>query len=42
MEPGAKIIGVKIASGPYVPALSILTHQADADALSSITDAYPY
>lgn len=42
VEPGAKIIGVKIPSGRYVPALSILTHQEDADALPAITEAYPY
>lgn len=42
VEPGAKIIGVKIASGRYVPALSIITKQADADALPRITDRYPY
>ncbi len=42
VEPGAKIIGVTIASGRYVPALSIITKQADADALSRITDRYPY
>jgi carbonic anhydrase/acetyltransferase-like protein (isoleucine patch superfamily) len=42
VEPGAKIIGVKIPSGRYVPALSIVTKQADADALPEITDQYPY
>jgi carbonic anhydrase/acetyltransferase-like protein (isoleucine patch superfamily) len=42
VEPGAKIIGVKIPSGRYVPALSIVTKQADADLLPEITEAYPY
>lgn len=42
IEPGAKIIGVKIPSGRYVPALSVITKQADADALPEITDQYPY
>ncbi|MFO0708031.1 MAG: carbonic anhydrase [Nitrospira sp.] len=42
IEPGAKLIGVKVASGRYVPALSIITRQADADALPVITPEYPY
>ena len=42
VEPGAKIIGVKIASDRYVPALSIVTKQIEADALPHITDEYPY
>ena len=42
VEPGAKIIGVKIASDRYVPALSIVTNQIEADALPYITDEYPY
>lgn len=42
VEPGAKIIGLTIASGRYVPALSIVTKQADADALHRITDRDPY
>jgi len=42
VEPGAKIIGVKIASGRYVPALSLITSQAQADALPAITEGYPY
>jgi carbonic anhydrase/acetyltransferase-like protein (isoleucine patch superfamily) len=42
VEPGAKIIGVKIASGRYVPALSVVTTQDVADSLPLITDRYPY
>jgi carbonic anhydrase/acetyltransferase-like protein (isoleucine patch superfamily) len=42
IEPGAKLIGVKVAPGRYVPALSIITKQADADALPTITADYPY
>lgn len=42
VEPGAKIIGVKIESGRYVPTGAVVTKQADADALPKITDAYPF
>ncbi|MBA3752597.1 MAG: carbonic anhydrase [Nitrospira sp.] len=42
VEPGAKLIGVKVASGRYVPALSLITTQEQADALPLITDSYPY
>lgn len=42
VEPGAKLIGVKVAPGRYVPALSIITKQADADVLPKITADYPY
>jgi len=42
IEPGAKLIGVKVAPGRYVPALSIIMKQADADALPTITADYPY
>jgi carbonic anhydrase/acetyltransferase-like protein (isoleucine patch superfamily) len=42
VEPGAKIIGVKVETGRYVPAVSILTHQYEADALPRITDDYLY
>lgn len=42
VEPGAKLIGVKVASGRYVPALSIITKQEQADALPVITDSYTY
>ena len=42
LEPGAKVIGVKIASGRYVPAGSVITKQADADALPEITDTYAF
>lgn len=42
VEPGAKIIGVKIPSGRYVPALSMIDKQSQADALPMITEKYPY
>lgn len=42
IEPGAKIIGVKIASGRYVPTGSVITNQAAADALPEITDTYAF
>ena len=42
VEPGAKLIGVKVASGRYVPAVAIITNQSDADALPAITADYPY
>jgi len=42
VEPGAKLIGVKVAPGRYVPALSIITKQAEANALPLITSDYPY
>ncbi len=42
VEPGAKVIGVKVASGRYVPAGSVITAQAQADALPTITPDYPY
>ncbi len=42
VEPGAKLIGVKVDSGRYVPALSLITTQEQADALPFITVTYPY
>lgn len=42
IEPGAKLIGVKIAAGRYVPALSLITTQAQADALPKIFEGYAY
>lgn len=42
VEPGAKLIGVKVASGRYGPALSIITRQAQADLLPAVTADYPY
>lgn len=42
VEPGAKIVGVKIASGRYVPTGAVVARQADADALPQITDDYPF
>ncbi|MCE3224868.1 MAG: cam2 [Nitrospira sp.] len=42
VEPGAKLIGVKVAPGRYVPALALITTQKQADALPFITAGYPY
>ena len=42
IEPGAKIIGVTIAEGRYVPAGSVVVTQAQADALPEITPDYPF
>lgn len=42
VEPGAKLIGVKVAPGRYVPATALVTTQEQADALPMITAAYPY
>lgn len=42
IEPGAKIIGVTIAEGRYVPTGSIITTQKAADALPEITADYPF
>ena len=42
VEPGAKLIGVKVASSRYVPALALVTTQEQADALPFITSDYPY
>jgi carbonic anhydrase/acetyltransferase-like protein (isoleucine patch superfamily) len=42
IEPGAKVVGVKVADGHYVPMGTVLNKQADADALPRITEAYPF
>lgn len=42
VEPGAKIIGVKIAAHRYVPTMAVITKQSDAEALPVITDQYAY
>lgn len=42
IEPGAKVIGVTIAEGRYVPAGAVITTQEAADALPKITDSYQY
>ncbi len=42
IEPGAKVIGVNIPSGHYVPAGMVVTTQAQADALPLITPDYPF
>jgi hypothetical protein len=42
IEPGAKLIGVKVAAGRYVPALSLITKQEQADALPKIFEGYTY
>lgn len=42
VEPGAKLIGVSVAAGHYVPAGSVITDQAVADKLPLITPDYPF
>ncbi len=42
IEPGALLIGVTVADGRYVPAGSVITSQAAADALPVITPDYPF
>lgn len=42
VEPAAKVIGVTIAPGRYVPAGAVITTQTQADALPLITAEYAY
>ena len=42
IEPGARVIGVNVAPGHYVPAGTVLTDQKLADKLPEISDSYPY
>jgi carbonic anhydrase/acetyltransferase-like protein (isoleucine patch superfamily) len=42
IEPGAKVIGVIVPPGRYVPAGTVLTDQKLADKLPEITEAYPF
>jgi hypothetical protein len=42
VEPGAKLIGVKVPRGRYVPALSLITKQVQADSLPVIEADYAY
>jgi carbonic anhydrase/acetyltransferase-like protein (isoleucine patch superfamily) len=42
IEPGAKVIGVNVPEGRYVPAGSVVTTQAQADALPEITPEYAF
>jgi carbonic anhydrase len=42
IEPGALLIGVTVADGHYVPAGSVITSQAAADALPKITPDYAF
>lgn len=42
VEPGAKVIGVTVAPGRYVPAGTVLTDQKLADKLPEITEDYPF
>ncbi|MEO8541295.1 MAG: carbonic anhydrase [bacterium] len=42
IEPGAKVIGVVVADKRYVPAGSVITTQAQADALPEITPDYAF
>ena len=42
VEPGARLIGVTVPAGRYVPAGSVVTDQAAADRLPAITADYPF
>ena len=42
LEPGARLIGVTVPPGRYVPAGQIITTQAAADKLPPITAAYSF
>jgi carbonic anhydrase/acetyltransferase-like protein (isoleucine patch superfamily) len=42
IEPGAKVIGVKVGEKRVVPAGMVVMKQADADALAAVTDDYPF
>jgi carbonic anhydrase/acetyltransferase-like protein (isoleucine patch superfamily) len=42
LEPGARVIGVSVAPGRYVPAGMVVTDQAAADRLPEITENYPF
>lgn len=42
LEPGAKLVGVNVPAGRYVPAGSVVTDQAVADKLPVITPQYPF
>jgi carbonic anhydrase/acetyltransferase-like protein (isoleucine patch superfamily) len=42
IEPGARVIGVVVADGRYVPAGAVITTQPQADALPKITSDYQY
>jgi carbonic anhydrase/acetyltransferase-like protein (isoleucine patch superfamily) len=42
IEPGAKVVGVKVADGRYIPMGTVLRNQDDADSLPKITDSYPF
>lgn len=42
IEPGAKVIGVTVPAGRYVPAGMVLMKQEEADKLPAITETYPF
>ena len=42
VEPGAKVIGVTVAEGRYIPAGSVIVTQSAADALPKITPDYAF
>jgi carbonic anhydrase/acetyltransferase-like protein (isoleucine patch superfamily) len=42
IEPGAKLVGVNVAGGRYVPAGMVVTDQATADRLPAITPDYAF
>lgn len=41
VEFGAKVLGVNVPAGRYVPVSSVIAEQADADRLPKIDDSYP-
>jgi len=42
IEPGAKVVGVKVPEGRYVPMGMVLSKQSDADNLPRITETYVF
>lgn len=42
IEPGAIVLGVRVADGRYVPAGTVIRTQEDADALPAINADYPF
>ncbi|HOK06528.1 MAG TPA: carbonic anhydrase [Syntrophales bacterium] len=42
LEPGAIVMGVRVADGRYVPAGTVVNSQSQADALPVITEDYPF
>ena len=42
VEPGVKVVGVKVPEGRYVPMGAVVNNQSDAENLPEITDDYPF